>query len=300
MKKIIAHKGGAYLYPENSRDAILQSYDDFTCDGTEIDVRMTKDRVLVIMHDIDTFRSGDKLKLIRNHTYDELKNILVRPHRIDWYLQYYENLTSRDSIHDRYNLQLLSSVKQKRSNLITLKEALMMLPQNHELVVEYKGANEDYDAYETYQRILFETIAPYSYKNVKVKGYDAHIGMYLKGKLGNIAVGTLVNRKTITNIDYPFDFVSIQNRLLLKQRELYQKCVSYHNCSRDLYVWTLDRYQDFLSCSRFFEKYQTMPNIITNNPRVMYKLMKLYDIFGNQFEDQTKKVEMQKILKYPM
>ena len=167
MKKIIAHKGGAYLYPENSRDAILQSYDDFTCDGTEIDVRMTKDRVLVIIHDIDTFRSGDKLKLIRNHTYDELKNILVRPHRIDWYLQYYENLTSRDSIHDRYNLQLLSSVKQKRSNLITLKEALMMLPQNHELVVEYKGANEDYDAYETYQRILFETIAPYSYKNVK-------------------------------------------------------------------------------------------------------------------------------------
>lgn len=99
MKKIIAHKGGAYLYPENSRGAILQSYEDFTCDGTEIDVRMTKERVLVIMHDIDTFRSGDKLKLIRNHTYDELKNILVRPHRIDWYLQYYENLTSRDSIH---------------------------------------------------------------------------------------------------------------------------------------------------------------------------------------------------------
>ena len=32
----------------------------------------------------------------------------------------------------------------------------------------------------------------------------------------------------------------------------------------------------------------------------MYKLMRLHDIFGNQFEGQTKKVEMQKILKYPM
>ena len=298
MKKVIAHKGGANLYPENSKDAILHSYEDYSCDGTEIDVRMTKDHVLVIMHDIDTFRSGNQLKLIRNHTYDELKNVLVRPHRIDWYLQYCENLISRDPIHDRYNLQLLSRVKQKRSYLMTLKEALMLLPKDHELVVEYKGTNEDYDAHETYQRILFDTIAPYSNKNVKIKGYDSHIGMYLKEKLGNVAVGTLVNRKTIANIDYPFDFVSIQNQLLLNQRELYQKCVSYHNRSRDLYVWTLDRYQDFLACSRFFEQYQTMPNIITNNPKVMYQLMNLHDVYGDQFEEQTKQEEMQKILNH--
>lgn len=298
MSKIIAHKGGDYLFPENSYEAIIDSYHRNTCDGTELDIRMTKDHVLVVVHDVDAFRSGNQFKLIRNHTYQELKNLEVRPHRIDWYLQYLENRFSNDGIHDSYNLELLRILKKKRGTFLTLKEALEQLPQDHELIVEYKGCNEEYDARKTYQKVILETVLPYQKKQIKIKGYDREIGLFLKEKLDHqIEVGTLVNKKTIQNIDAPFDFVSISFSLLKKQPELLEQCIQYHHQNRELYVWTLDRYQQFLECVKQSQKWNLMPHVITNNPDVMSCLMNAYLSDPDHFEENTEKKSMKQLLK---
>ncbi|NCB91112.1 MAG: glycerophosphodiester phosphodiesterase [Clostridia bacterium] len=70
--RIFAHRGFSGKYPENTMLAFKKAYAE-GCDGIELDVQLTKDDVIVIMHDetIDrTTRDGHGN--IRDYTYAEL------------------------------------------------------------------------------------------------------------------------------------------------------------------------------------------------------------------------------------
>lgn len=54
--KIIAHRGNDGIHKENSLEAIINSLSKKYIDGVEIDVRLTKDKKLIINH--DPFYSG--------------------------------------------------------------------------------------------------------------------------------------------------------------------------------------------------------------------------------------------------
>ena len=85
---IAAHRGGAYLNPENTQkafDYVIKetSYTDIV----EIDVRLTKDNILVINHDGDINRMGtneneEEIK-ISAHTYEELSNYNLGKNFVD-------------------------------------------------------------------------------------------------------------------------------------------------------------------------------------------------------------------------
>ena len=49
--KIIAHRGNDGIHKENSLEAIINSLSKKYIDGVEIDVRLTKDKKLIINHD---------------------------------------------------------------------------------------------------------------------------------------------------------------------------------------------------------------------------------------------------------
>lgn len=72
--QVIAHRGGAGLWPENTLFA-LQHADDLGVNFSEIDVRMTKDNVLVLMHDDSVDRTTNGSGLIKSLTLAELKNL---------------------------------------------------------------------------------------------------------------------------------------------------------------------------------------------------------------------------------
>jgi len=69
---VIGHRGSAGTKPENSiaglREAIAVG-----ADMIEIDVRITKDKHVVLAHDWHLFRQHRKLDFIRRHTLSELK-----------------------------------------------------------------------------------------------------------------------------------------------------------------------------------------------------------------------------------
>lgn len=72
--KIIGHRGAAELAPENTLAAIKKAL-AAQVDEIEIDIRVTKDQQIVVVHDPEiTDKLGNSFK-IDEHTYDELHTI---------------------------------------------------------------------------------------------------------------------------------------------------------------------------------------------------------------------------------
>ncbi|EJW20920.1 hypothetical protein IMCC14465_07160 [alpha proteobacterium IMCC14465] len=89
--RIIAHRGGASLWPENTLLAFDQAL-RLECDGLELDLQLTKDDMLVVHHDADlrsdsTMRQGEWLPetstplRIEDLTYSELADFDVGIYR---------------------------------------------------------------------------------------------------------------------------------------------------------------------------------------------------------------------------
>ena len=49
--KIIAHRGIHDKYKPNTKEALLQALNESYIDGIELDIRITKDKKIVIIHD---------------------------------------------------------------------------------------------------------------------------------------------------------------------------------------------------------------------------------------------------------
>ena len=73
---IIAHRGESYDAPENTLSAINLAWER-NADAVEIDIRLSKDDKIVVIHDDDTVRFDGNPKKIRAQTLKELKKIDV-------------------------------------------------------------------------------------------------------------------------------------------------------------------------------------------------------------------------------
>ena len=73
---IIAHRGESYDAPENTFASINLAWER-DADAVEIDVQLTKDEKIVLIHDKTTLRTGGKYKRIAQNNYVELLKIDV-------------------------------------------------------------------------------------------------------------------------------------------------------------------------------------------------------------------------------
>lgn len=69
--KIIAHRGYSGKYPENTMLGFKKAA-EAGCDEIELDVQITKDDILVIIHDEDIRRTTDGRGLVKDYSYEEL------------------------------------------------------------------------------------------------------------------------------------------------------------------------------------------------------------------------------------
>lgn len=74
--RIIGHRGAAGLELENTRASIKAGLK--YADVIEIDVRLTADRHLVLMHDADTARVSEKNLVIAEHTLAQLQKLKLK------------------------------------------------------------------------------------------------------------------------------------------------------------------------------------------------------------------------------
>lgn len=72
MSKIFAHRGFSGKYPENTMLAFQKAV-EIGVDGIELDVHLTKDNEIVIIHDEDIKRTCDGEGLVKDMTLEELR-----------------------------------------------------------------------------------------------------------------------------------------------------------------------------------------------------------------------------------
>ena len=71
---ILAHRGYSGISPENTQLAFEMAH-QFAFDGVELDVHLTKDEHLVIIHDETTLRTAGTKKEIETSTLAQLKAV---------------------------------------------------------------------------------------------------------------------------------------------------------------------------------------------------------------------------------
>lgn len=77
MTQIYAHRGFSGLYPENTMLAFQKAYEVPGLDGIELDIQLTKDGEIVIMHDETLDRTTSGSGNLRDYTLAELKTLSV-------------------------------------------------------------------------------------------------------------------------------------------------------------------------------------------------------------------------------
>jgi glycerophosphoryl diester phosphodiesterase len=76
LEKIVAHRGESFEAPENSLSAINMAWEK-GARAVEIDIHLTADNEIVIIHDKHTGRVGDKKLFVKKSKLHELKSVDV-------------------------------------------------------------------------------------------------------------------------------------------------------------------------------------------------------------------------------
>ncbi len=73
---VIAHRGESFLAPENTLSAINLAWAN-NADAVEVDIRLTKDNRIIVIHDADTKRVSGKYKWVSGSLLEDLKKLDV-------------------------------------------------------------------------------------------------------------------------------------------------------------------------------------------------------------------------------
>lgn len=188
MSNLIAHRGlNNKKYKENTKEAIIDSLKENYIKGIEIDIRLTKDNQIVVIHDSTINRVSNQTGQIKDMTLKELK---------------------------KYNF----GTKEKPSKICTLKEILEILPQNKLILIEIKETkNKD-----LFIKLLYKTIKKYKNKQIYIMSFNKEIINKLKEKYPNIKCGLLTS--TIINNEHQkkYDFI-VQSSYSINKIEEFKK-----------------------------------------------------------------------------
>jgi len=72
---LVAHRGGAGLAPENTLEAFRSAISDWRADMLEMDVRLTRDRRVVVIHDATVDRTTDGTGMVAQMTLEEIRTL---------------------------------------------------------------------------------------------------------------------------------------------------------------------------------------------------------------------------------
>lgn len=76
IPKIIAHRGASFFSKENTIKSFQRAV-EHGADMVELDIQMTKDNQLIILHDVHIDRISEGTGLVRNFTLDDIRKINI-------------------------------------------------------------------------------------------------------------------------------------------------------------------------------------------------------------------------------
>lgn len=176
---LIAHRANDnHHFSENSKEAIKYCLNQEYIDGVEIDVRITKDKQLVLIHNptIDFISNGHGI--VKYMTLEELRKY-------------------------RYG---------KANASITTLEEVLKIFNDKILLIELKEIGNDYI---TLIETAVELINKYPYLNIYVSSFNFELLSYLKANYPHIKCGLIIGYGlNLLKVNNNFDFYVIQYHLL--------------------------------------------------------------------------------------
>ena len=187
MSNLIAHRGlNNKRYKENTLIAAKEALSYNYIKGIEVDIRLTKDKKLVVIHDMTINRTSNGSGFVKNMTLKELKN---------------------------YNF----GNKEVVSRISTIKDFLRIIPKDKLILLEIKHDN---DNEEEFIKCFYKAIRKFLDKNVYIMSFNESIIKKLKAKYNFLKCGLLIS--TIINafhINDNFDFIAISSYSVKKVKD---------------------------------------------------------------------------------
>jgi len=209
----ISHRGESLEAPENTLSSINLAWQS-NVDAVEIDVRLTKDKKIVVIHDNSTKRTGDKNLIIKNTSSTELKNV---------------------------NISNKIICKHNSDKIPFLDEVIETIPNGKKLFIDIKVKNEIVS-------YLKDILIKYDYKNkIVLISCFTKVLKILKNELMGIETYLIVEKKWS---NFNFDANSLlnfckQNNLsgvdLKDTQYINQEFVNiFKNNNINIYIWTVN------------------------------------------------------------
>ena len=158
--KIFAHRGASAYAPENTLEAFRLAMEQ-GADGIELDVQLTKDGELVVIHDETIDRVSNGKGAVRDYTLEELKSFSVSNH-----FEQYPDVkipTLRE---------VLELVKPGHMEInIELKTGIFWYPEIEKKVLDLVKEEEMED------RIIYSSFNHYSVQKIKELAPEAEDGL---------------------------------------------------------------------------------------------------------------------------
>lgn len=177
---LISHRGNdIHGYKENTKEALLTALEKDYISGVELDVRLTKDNKIVIIHNSFIEFNSDGRGLISKMTLRQLKKYNFG--------------------NDKYPC-----------SISTLTEFLKEVNSNKLILIELK---DEYNNNELWYRKIKTILKKYQYLNIWLCSFNYKLVFFLKSRLKGVNIGLIVgvvmNKKKDEKI---FDFVSYNYR----------------------------------------------------------------------------------------
>jgi glycerophosphoryl diester phosphodiesterase len=228
--QVTAHRGNSVDAPENTLAAFRAAIDDMA-DCIELDIQMTSDGVLVVMHDPSLYRTTGLDKKVTEVTYDEISKLDAG----SWY-----------------------SDEFKGEKVPTLEEVLELVQGKIDLNIEIKTNNTRYEIAKELVDLLAKynmenrvVVTSFDYKSLKaVKGFNSNIQV---GYILSMAYGDFYNMQDV-------DFFSVNASFLSKRT-----VDAIHNSGKMVYAWTVNSSESAINLTN-----KGVDCLITDNP-VMIK-----------------------------
>jgi len=233
MVKIIGHRGASDDAPENTISSIKEAFAQ-GADGVEVDVRLTKDKKIICIHDKNTLRTTGLSLEVKKSDYRELKNLDAG----SW-----KGAVWRDE------------------SIPSLEEVLKEVPLNKEIFIEVKTGLEIIDPL-----ISLVLSSKITQRNISIISFNDQVIKEIKLCLPDTTCNLLTafdpsyNEKDLPQLlrKIGADGVGVQNHPKLK-KDFIDKI---RNINKDVHVWTVNEGDEA-------KKYSSLEisSITTNKPR---------------------------------
>lgn len=224
--KVMAHRGASTEAPENTMAAFQKAIDDMA-DYIELDVQLTNNGEVIVMHDSNAYRTTGVDANIVNMTYKEVKTLDAGSWFSDEYVG--ENVPSLKEV-----LELTQGKIKLNIELKTADNGTALAKNTVRLIEKYNMVND----------CVITSFSESALKAVKTYNQEIKVGYILSA-----AYGDFYDMKNV-------DFFSV-NAAFLSKRTI----DAIHNSGKRVYAWTVNNKEAIKNLTN-----KGVDGIITDNP----------------------------------